>query len=239
MIAVPDGTVEIMVKFSDRLKAAMAYANMKTGDLARALGVSYQAVKRTEDGLTKSFTARNNAKAAKILGVDADWLAAGTTATVEPAKISSEFDTNVGEASLGSGVRIPLISAVQAGMWRDIVDSFQAGDAHDWLMTDQRVSASTFALEISGDSMEPEFKAGDRVIIDPDLTPLPGDFVVAKNGEDEATFKKYRPRGIGEDGAEVFELVPLNDDYPSIRSDQQPTRIVGTMIEHRKYRRRR
>lgn len=57
---------------------------------------------------------------------------------------------------------------------------------------------------------------GMSVLIDPDEHPHPGDFVVAKNGEEAATFKKYRPRGIGEDGQEVFELVPLNDDFPTI-----------------------
>ncbi len=86
--------------------------------------------------------------------------------------------------------------------------------------------------------MLPEFKPGDRVIIDPSTSPQPGDYVVAKNGEEEATFKKYRPRGVNERGDVVFELVPLNEDYPSMRSDVTPIRIVGTMVEHRKYRRR-
>ena len=86
--------------------------------------------------------------------------------------------------------------------------------------------------------MLPEYRPGDRVIIDPNVTPQPGDCVVAKNGDDEATFKKYRPRGIDAQGRLVFELVPLNDDYPTIRSDVTPAHIVGTMVEHRKYRRR-
>mgnify|MGYP004716968083 FL=1 len=62
--------------------------------------------------------------------------------------------------------------------------------------------------------------------------------MVAKNGEDEALFKKYRPRGII-NGQEVYELVPLNEDYPTLRSDSSKIRIIGTMMEHRKYRRRR
>jgi SOS-response transcriptional repressor LexA len=227
-----------MVKFDERLKAALAFAKSTTADLARELGVSYQAVKRAEEGKSKSFTAKNNSKAAKYLGVDADWLASGATTVVQPIQ-KVTYDSNVSDVSQSGGTRIPIISAVQAGMWREIVDSFQAGDAHDWLTTDQRVSSYSFALEITGDSMEPEFYAGDRVIIDPDLKPQPGDFVVAKNGKEEATFKKFRPRGVDASGAEIFELVPLNDDYPILRSDQQTARIVGTMIEHRKYRRRR
>ena len=37
--------------------------------------------------------------------------------------------------------------------------------------------------------MEPDFREGDAVVIDPEVIPLPGDFVVAKNGEEEALFK--------------------------------------------------
>ena len=146
--------------------------------------------------------------------------------------------SNIEAAPMG-GRRIPVISAIQAGMWAEIVDSYQPGDASDWLLTDIDLSDSAFALDIRGNSMEPEFKDGDRVIIDPEVTPQPGDFVAAKNGEQEATFKKYRPRGMDAQGNIIFELVPLNDDYPTLRSDVQHIRIVGTMVEHRKYRRAR
>ena len=44
---------------------------------------------------------------------------------------------------------------------------------------------------------------------------------------DEATFKKYRPRGLNEQGQQVFELVPLNEDYPSMRSDLTAIRIAS------------
>ena len=103
-------------------------------------------------------------------------------------------------------------------------------------MTDVDVSISSFALKIRGDSMLPDFKEGDIVIIDPMITPLPGDFVVAKNLEEEATFKKYRPRGNNEHGQLVFELVPCNPDYPTLRSDIDRCNIIGVMIEHRQFR---
>lgn len=141
-------------------------------------------------------------------------------------------------AAIG-GRRVPLISYVQAGSWTPIVDNFNPGDADEWLLTDLQASPCTFALEIIGDSMLPEFKPGDRVIIDPDIPPGPGDYVVAKNGEDEATFKRYKSRGADTEGRPVFDLVPLNDDFKTIKSSDGPVIIIGTMIEHRKYRRKR
>lgn len=95
-----------------------------------------------------------------------------------------------------------------------------------------------FAVWVQGNSMTPEFNEGNLVIIDPDVAPLLGDFVVAKNGGEECTFKKYRPRGYKEDGTEIFELVPINEDYATLRSEVSPIHIIGTMIEYQKYRRR-
>lgn len=99
------------------------------------------------------------------------------------------------------------------------------------MMTDHDVSSSAFAIEIEGDSMKPMFKSGDRVVIDPSIQPEPGDFVAACLG-DAITFRKYRERGAG-----GFELVPLNDDWPTVASTTETTvKIVGVMTEHRSYR---
>lgn len=224
-------TIATMVDYCERLKLALRQSGYTTQMLADALGISYQAAKKALDGKTKAFTASNNQKAANLLGVSAEWLATGESGQFVLDK------SNVSTAQIGTK-QIPLLSYVSAGHWTGAVDAFQPNDAHDWLVTDLELSDGAFALEIKGDSMLPEFRPGDRVIIDPDITPQPGDFVVAKNCDDEAMFKKYRPRGMDASGNIIFELVPLNDDYPTMRSDAAPIRIVGTMVEHRKYRRR-
>lgn len=153
---------------------------------------------------------------------------------IEPRE---RFDKNVTPAPLGER-RIPVISFVQAGMMTEAVDPYSLGQGFETILTDLDVSDQTFALIIEGDSMTPEFQSQDKIIVDPNIEPRPGDFVVAKNTEEEATFKKYRPRGTGEHGQMVFELVPLNDDYPTLHSERDHLRIIGVMVEHRKYRRR-
>ncbi|WP_080404010.1 LexA family protein [Burkholderia ubonensis] len=162
-----------------------------------------------------------------------------TALRTTPAELlrDSSFE-NVEPIPLGTR-RIPVINSIQAGQLTTVVDAFPPGMALEWIETDVDVSPGTFALVIGGKSMEPEFAEGDKVIIDPEIRPQPGDFVAAKNGEEEATFKKYRLRGLTESGAEIFELVPLNPDFPTIRSDQMELRIIGVMVEHRRYRRRR
>lgn len=223
--------ISTMVEYKDRLITGMKRAGISIPALSREIGISYQAVKKVVDGVSTSFSAINNAKAAQVLKLNPDWLATGMG--------SMNFsDVNVAVAQIGAR-RIPLIDYVQAGVWTAVANIFQPGDAEDWLLTDLDLSGKAFALQIKGDSMRPDFSPGDRVIIDPDVQPQAGDLVVAKNGEEEATFKKYRIRGTDTAGNAVFELVPLNADFETLRSDEQPIRIVGVMVEHRKYRRKR
>ncbi len=132
-----------------------------------------------------------------------------------------------------------MISYVQAGNWREMCEQATAFDGNvEYVTASVDIGTCGFGLWLRGDSMLPQFKEGDLIIVDPDEAPQPGDYVVAKNGSNEATFKKYRPRGIDENGQEVFELVPLNDDYPTMHSDRQPIQIIGVMVEHRSYRKR-
>lgn len=197
-------------------------------DLARVLNTSPQTINNWE---ARGISKQGLLSIQSVLGISASWVQKGQG----PKFVLDK--SNISAAQIGT-TQIPLLSYVSAGHWTGAVNAFQPNDAHDWLVTDLDLSENAFALEIKGDSMLPEFKPGDRVIIDPGVSPQPGDFVVAKNGDEEATFKKYRPRGMDASGNLVFELVPLNEDYPTMRSDIAPINIVGTMVEHRKYRRR-
>lgn len=132
------------------------------------------------------------------------------------------------------GRSLPLVSYVQAGAFTEADSLFCPEDIETTIVFDENISELGFALRIKGDSMEPEFREGDTIIVDPAVAPQPGEFVVAKNGDHEATFKKYRPKANG-----AFELLPLNPDYPTIDSEQQPIQIIGTMVEHRIHRRKR
>ena len=72
------------------------------------------------------------------------------------------------------------------------------------------------------------------MLIDPQASPRPGDHVLARNGKRQVLLRKYRVRGVGEDGIEVFDLVPLNEDHAVLRSDRNRLVLLGTVIEHRR-----
>lgn len=131
---------------------------------------------------------------------------------------------------------VPIISYVQAGAFKEAILNEQDNFIASYM---DNLGDNSFALEVKGESMSPEFRTGDKIIVDPDVQPNPGDYVIAQNGEHEATFKKYRPRGYDTAGEVIFELTPLNPDYPILSSSDQEIRIIGTVVEHIRALRRR
>ena len=67
-------------------------------------------------------------------------------------------------------------------------------------------AAEPFALQVLGDSMQPEFDSGVVIVVDPEGVVRDGCYVVAYHN-DELTFRQYRYYD------ERHYLVPLNDLY--------------------------
>lgn len=201
-----------------RFKARRLELGMTQVEVANSAGVSQQSIESIESGRTRK--PRNLLDLAKALKCSPDWLLNGKN-IMPLAEISTR--------------RIPILSYVQAGELTEARDITDLTGEFEYILADSDIPETCFALRIDGDSMQPEFKEGDIVIIDL-IYVLHQEFVVAKNDGHEATFKKYRPLGIGIDD---FELIPLNPDYPIFRSADMNLQIIGVMIEHRIYRRKR
>jgi len=138
--------------------------------------------------------------------------------------LSSRLDNNLSEGPVIKG-EVPLISYVQAGNWREAIDNYQPGSGERMIPVTVPVGRHTFALRVSGDSMEPEFVEGEIIVVEPDLEPLHKDYIVAKNGGD-ATFKQLWK----EDGE--WYLKPLNDRYPI--KPLKDSQIIGVIREKTK-----
>lgn len=212
-----------------RLARARRHAHIKQKDVARRFGISSQAISQWESGRTRPDS-QKLVRLARLFDTSLEWLLAES----EPMN-----SNGIGAANLRHTAPVPVIDRVRAGDWTEVADPYALGSSDEFLQTDLGVSSSTFALVIDGRSMEPDFQPGDKIIIDPMVQPRPGDFVVAKRDDDqEATFKKYRLRSQDEQGHDVIELIPLNPDWPTLTIDRDNAgHIVGTMVEHRRYRR--
>ncbi|MDG6274928.1 LexA family protein [Glaesserella parasuis] len=146
-----------------------------------------------------------------------------------------DFDPNITPTSVKKSRAYPLVSSIQAGMWTETYD-FRDSEGYDYIDTEIDAGPNAFFLRVSGMSMEPKFSEGDLVLIDVRKRPHPGDFVAAVNGNGEATLKRYRELGeLSPSGNPHFELVPLNQDFPTLSSMKQDIRIIGVAVEHRSY----
>lgn len=128
---------------------------------------------------------------------------------------------------------VPVLNYVQAGSFCEYYDD-AIPDRTEPVSSDV-TEPHIFWLEIDGLSMSPDFKPGDLILVNSDLQPNPGDYVVAKkHSENAVTFKRWRPRGFDANGVEYCELVPSNPDFPIIDSRYSPFEVCGVAIEFRK-----
>jgi SOS-response transcriptional repressor LexA len=91
---------------------------------------------------------------------------------------------------------VPVISWVQAGQWTEVMSSFTAGDADEWVACPVAHGPRTFALKVRGESMfnphaRHSFREGDLIYVDPDKSSSGGSLVVVQlEGEPDPTFRQ-------------------------------------------------
>ena len=214
-----------MNNLGQRIRARREELGLTQEQVAEQVGIKQQSYQAIESGGVKK--PRHLYEISVVLKCDMAWLLSGNKEDIRNVEVL-DFKT----------YQVPLISYIQAGAWTESCE-LRDSTGFEYIMTSLELSDKAFALQIKGDSMEPEFKEGDVVIIDPAVKPMPGEFVAAMNGDEEATFKKYRELGYDEHERMQFELIPLNPDYITMSTLKQQIRIIGTMVEHRIFRRKR
>lgn len=162
-------------------------------------------------------------KVSYLTGHRAEWLRTGRGAKLNQAHVSVAAESLAGYG-LPPSALVPVLTWVQAGALRSAVDLYPyAGAAEEYITVSLR-GEHCFALRVRGESMLPEFREGDMIVVDPDLSPRSGDFVVAVlDGTGEATFKRYQKKKDGQ------VLMPLNPDYVPIVLRPEH-RLVGKVI---------
>ncbi|MEI6987228.1 MAG: helix-turn-helix transcriptional regulator [Rhodospirillaceae bacterium] len=189
---------------------------LKHGDIWRAIDRLAQVKGLSASGLAKTAgldpTTFNRSKRSGDDG-KLRWPSTESLAKVLDATGISlgEFVGLLGESqSLGSVQRIPVIGYAQAGNSGFFDDAgFPAGSGWDELLFPNVGDPHAYALEISGDSMEPVYRDGDRIIVSPGASFRRGDRVVVKSREDEVLAKQ-----LVRETATRIELKSINNAYP-------------------------
>lgn len=179
-------------------------------DLADKAGVTQGSIAHLESGRTK--TSRSLTKIAGALGVSPEWLADGKGAPFSPAEsttaaVAAQFPGAMSVRASSEENRthtaIPKVSAfkLSAGVTGFQIElDHRDGGMWDlptrWLERKQLNPQLLIAIEIKGESMEPNLYDGDLVVINTADTHLVNGEVYAVNYEGEAVVKRLiRERG--------------------------------------------
>ncbi len=149
-------------------------------------------------------------------------------------KILDALDVEVGEFLIETGYmkpsmsegktkRVPVISWIQAGNWKE---TYEGEYDNEFVETSTK---GEFALMVEGDSMESEFREGDIIVVDPYRKQEHNDYVVVCSAEYEATLKQLKKYG------KARVLHPLNPKYDDMELTKDGGhRLIGVVVEKRK-----
>ena len=122
--------------------------------------------------------------------------------------------------------RVPLIGLAQAGGDGYFDDGgYPVGGGWDEVSLPEIGDPNAYALEISGDSMEPVFRDGDMVIVSPSAPIRRGDRVVVRTHAGEVMAKQLARRS-----ARRVELKSLNPAHPDYSFELQEVAWVHRII---------
>jgi transcriptional regulator with XRE-family HTH domain len=202
------------------IRTLRQHLNLSMKQLSKASGVDAGTLSRLETGVG-GYSRESIHKIADALGVTPGVLFADG-ATVEAASFGAR--------------RVPVLSAEQLADWKG-GELPMPDEDQEYLFEHLRtVSQHAFALRVQDEANLPTFKIGDHIVFDPAVTPGPGSMVVAVDGQKRVHFGRLRILDTVGVGEHVFEIVPTNEFYPSVKSATTPGLVLrGTLATHKRY----
>lgn len=225
----------------ERIKQRRNELKLSMEELAKRVEVkSWQTIQQWEkEGGTAPKRTRLAAVAA-ALGTSVEWLLYGETLANQEQQSAQnrenkDFPTSGENFGVGPAVKprmYPEIAWVQAGMWTEICDSFQTGDAEAWHRSTENLGQYGYVLRVTGASMTAApgervtFPEGSLLFVNPEMAATPSKFVIVRRNGNEATFKKL----VSIDG-DLF-LEALNPAWPNRYIKlRESDHICGVVVE--------
>lgn len=167
-----------------------------------------------------------------------EWIAAKKYPRIEKIQAIAEyFDvyrSDITESKVknqSKAVRIPVLGKVIAGI---PIEAIEEIIDYEEITEQMARTGDFFALQVTGDSMEPQMSEGDVVIVRKQEDLDSGQIGIVLVNGDEATVKKVIKKENG------IMLVPFNQDkyepwfYDQYDIETKPVKIIGRVVELRK-----
>jgi phage repressor protein C with HTH and peptisase S24 domain len=122
--------------------------------------------------------------------------------------------------------QIPLLGLARAGKGGYFDDSgFPAGTGWEEIDVPGVTDQNAYALEITGDSMQPVYREGDTIIVSPSATVRKGDRVVVKTADGQVMAKIMQRQT-----AKTLELASFNPEHPTKTLDMKDVDWVARIL---------
>lgn len=182
--------------------------------LAERLGVSFQAVAKVRDG--GAFGSENNLKAAKLFGLNPEWLATGRGkkfATEDPGARAAHSVAEA-KAPYSGGMAHPVsvkpFTLPMQMTWEQVMQSKELPER--------------FIVESPDDALSPRLPRGTAVVFERASTAQPGECVLVRDKRGATHMRRY-VQGIGP----AFTAQALNDAYASLDSERDGLVVLAVM----------
>ena len=223
--------------FANRLKKALNYNNMKPTDLANKTGINKSLISNYLSGNFKAKQDKVNIIAETLnvsegwlmgydVDMDRDWLPDN-----EDDLSNIKIDNARYIETTTKTIKIPVLGKVPAGIPIEAIEDILGYEEIPASMLNN--GENYFALKVDGDSMFPDYKTGDIIIIKQQPDCNSGDDCIVMVNGDDATFKRV----IKQEKSLI--LKPLNNEYePFVFNEYdimtKPVKIIGVAIEVRR-----
>ena len=209
--------------FNIRLQKAMNMRNIKAIELSEKTGIPKSSLSEYIKG---KYEAKQKGiyKLAKALDVSEGWLM-GLDVPME--RTSDVLKTPLSDLQQ---TEIPVLGIVKAG-YDYLANENRIGRVYlDFTPSDPE---NYYALQVTGDSMEPLFSDGDIAIVHKQDTFESGNTCIVLINGDEATVKKVVKMDDG------IDLIAMNPYYPvrhftKNEMNEIPVQVIGKVVEARK-----
>ena len=220
----------IVEDFSIRLKKAMNIRGIKQVELANKTGIDKSLISNYLQGNYKAKQDKLH-KLAIALDVSEGWLMGYNVDMDREWFDDAELDNAEIIRVQSNVVKIPILGKVPAGIPIEAIEDIIGYEEipYDWIINGNKY----FALKVNGDSMYPDYRTGDIIIIKQQPDCESGDDCVVMVNGDDATFKRVIKQ------EKNLILKPLNNEYEPYSFDEydimtKPVRVVGVAIEVRR-----
>lgn len=195
---------------------------MKHKDIAEAIGVRPTYFSQLMNGRSPSAKI---VKSVQLLAFQRNSQGKSIAATGELLADSVNVPFNPGTR------RVPVVAwAIASATLEHFSGNFgDLANQIDEAVATECKDPNAYALIIEGDSMEPRFCAGDRVILAPNSEPRNGDYVVARLRETgQVLFKRFRRTGVE---GKIIRLESLNPAYGPVEYPESAFRLIHPVVD--------